>query len=136
MHAFFNRYRGTVAGQLVQDIVEYNRHCELYKAFKSKDVSEMDDIESSANPSWDADCHKYANGLDNMLQLDSIEDGRVVGDPDKATEGKTDGAGTNGDPKAIINGYMNGDHNEYGRLGNRPLDTQYLVFQGLMVKSD
>ena len=28
LHAFFNRYRVTVAGQLVQDIVEYNRHCE------------------------------------------------------------------------------------------------------------
>ena len=120
LHAFFNRYRATVAGQMVQDIVEYNRHCELYKSFKSKDVNEMDDIESSANPSWDADYHKYANGLDNFLQLDSIEDGRVVGDPDKATSGKTNGAGTNGDPTAIINGYKNGDHNEWGRLGSRP----------------
>ena len=98
LHAFFNRYRATVAGQMVQDIVEYNRHCELYKSFKSKDVNEMDDIENSANPSWDADYHKYANGLDNFLQLDSIEDGRVVGDSDKATSGKTNGAGTNGDP--------------------------------------
>ena len=65
LHAFFNRYRATVAGQLVQDIVEYNRHCELFKSFKSKEVNEMDDIESSANPSWDDDYHKYANGLDN-----------------------------------------------------------------------
>ena len=24
----------------------------------------MDDIESSANPRWDADYHDYANGLD------------------------------------------------------------------------
>ena len=54
-----------------------------------------------------------------QLQLDSIEDGRVVGDPDKATSGRTNGAGTNGDPKAVINGYTNGDHNEGGRLGNR-----------------
>eukprot|EP00438_Fugacium_kawagutii_P006499 Skav236814 [mRNA] locus=scaffold80:397159:400039:+ [translate_table: standard] len=120
LHAFFNRYRATVAGQMVQDIVEYNRHCELYKAFKSKEVNDMDDIEFSANPSWDSDYHKYANGLDNFLQLDSIEDGRVVGDPDKATSGKTSGAGTNGDPKAVINGYSDGDHNEWGRLGSRP----------------
>eukprot|EP00438_Fugacium_kawagutii_P006517 Skav209110 [mRNA] locus=scaffold179:207051:209942:- [translate_table: standard] len=120
LHAFFNRYRASVAGQLVQDIVEYNRHCELYKSFKSKDVNDMDDIEFSANPSWDSDYHKYANGLDNFLQLDSIEDGRVVGDPDKATSGKTNGAGTNGNPTAVINGYSNGDHNEWGRLGNRP----------------
>ena len=92
----------------------------MYKSFKSKDVNEMDDIESSANPSWDSDCHKYANGLFIIfLQLDSIEDGRVVGDPDKATSGRTNGAGTNGDPKAVINGYTNGDHNEGGRLGNR-----------------
>eukprot|EP00438_Fugacium_kawagutii_P024635 Skav212835 [mRNA] locus=scaffold2466:221373:224323:+ [translate_table: standard] len=120
LHAFFNRYRATVAGQIVQDVVEYGRHVELYKSFKSKDVNEMDDIESSANPSWDADYHKYANGLDNFLQLDSIEDGRVVGDPNKATSGKTSGAGTNGDPRAVINGYSNGDHNEWGRLGSRP----------------
>ena len=49
---------------MVQAIIEYNRHCELYKSFKSKDVNEMDDIESSANPSYDDDYHKYANGLD------------------------------------------------------------------------
>ena len=29
LHGFFNRYRATVGGQLVQDIIEYNRHCEL-----------------------------------------------------------------------------------------------------------
>ena len=42
---------------MVQDIIEYNRHCELFKSFKSKDVNEMDDIESSANPSYDDDYH-------------------------------------------------------------------------------
>ena len=67
LHAFFNRYRCTIGGQIVQDIVEYNRHCELFKSFKSKDVNEMDDIESSANPSYDDDYHKYANGLDNFF---------------------------------------------------------------------
>ena len=131
LHAFFSRYRATVAGQLVQDIVEYNRHCELYKAFKSKDVNEMDDIESSANPSWDADYHKYANGLDNFLQLDSVQDARVVGDPDKATSGKTDGAGTNGDPKAIIHGYTNADHNGEGE--EIALDTHSQEFRALRV---
>ena len=55
------RYRATVGGQIVQDIDQYARHCQLYKSFKSKDVNEMDDIESSANPSWDDDYHRYAN---------------------------------------------------------------------------
>ena len=73
-HAFFNRYRCTVGGQIVQDIVEYNRHCELFKSFKSKDVNEMDDIENSANPSYDDDYHKYANG-DNFLQINATGDG-------------------------------------------------------------
>ena len=26
LHSFFQRYRATVGGQMVQDIVEYNRH--------------------------------------------------------------------------------------------------------------
>ena len=67
LHSFFNRYRATVGGQMVQDIIEYNRHCELFKSFKSKDVNEMDDIESSANPSYDDDYHMYANGLNNFI---------------------------------------------------------------------
>ena len=49
---------------MVQDIVEYNRHCELYRNFKSKAVNEMDDVEGSAQPSWDDNYHKYANGLE------------------------------------------------------------------------
>ena len=44
-----------------RNIVEYKRHCELY-------VRDMDDIEMSANPRWDADFHDYANGLDVLLQ--------------------------------------------------------------------
>ena len=36
-----------------RNIVECNRHCELY-------VRDMDDIEMSANPRWDADFHDYA----------------------------------------------------------------------------
>lgn len=55
LHGFFSRYRATVGGQLVQDIIEYNRHCELYNSFKPKDVRDMDDIENSANPRWDSD---------------------------------------------------------------------------------
>ena len=46
---------------MVRNIVEYNRHCELY-------LRDMDDIEMSANPRWDADFHDYANGLDVLLQ--------------------------------------------------------------------
>ena len=99
LHAFFNRYRATVAGQLVQDIVEYNRHCELFKSFKSKDVNEMDDIESSANPSWDDDYHKYANGLDNLIQ------------------DTTDGATNAGGVATVSTG---GDRNEWGRIDFRP----------------
>ena len=38
LHAFFQRYMLNVAGQQVQDIIEYNRHCELYECFKPKDV--------------------------------------------------------------------------------------------------
>ena len=94
LHSFFYRYTATVAGTIVQDIVEYNRHCELYKSLKSKDVNEMDDVESSANPSWDADYHKYANGLDNFLQINNTGDG--------------------------TNYYPAGDHNEWGRIGARP----------------
>ena len=94
LHSFFYRYTATVAGTIAQDIVEYNRHCELMKSLKSKDVNEMDDVESSANPSWDADYHKYANGLDNFLQINDAGNG--------------------------TNYYPNGDHNEWGRIGVRP----------------
>ena len=85
---------------MVQDIIEYNRHCEVFKSFKSKDVNEMDDIESSANPSWDDDCHMYANGLNNFV--------------DYTTSGATNAGGV-----ATVN--TAGDHNEYGRIGFRPI---------------
>ena len=98
LHAFFQRYRATVGGQMVQDIIEYNRHCELFKSFKSKDVNGMDDIESSANPSWDDDYHKYANGLDNLLQ------------------DTTDGATSAGGVVTVSSG---GDRNEWGRIDFR-----------------
>ena len=46
----------------------------------------MDDIGSSANPSWDDDYHRSANGLNNFLVADS-----VITDGAAATEGKTNG---------------------------------------------
>ena len=98
LHAFMNRYRATVGGQLVQDINEYNRHCELYECFKPRDVRDMDDIESSANPRWDADFHDYANGLDVLLQA--------------TTDGATSGAG-------VVTVNTAGDKNEWGRVDKR-----------------
>ena len=94
LHSFFYRYTASVGGTIVQDIVEYNRHCELMKSLKSKGVNEMDDVESSANPSWDGDYHNYANGLDNFLQINDAGNG--------------------------TNYYPAGDHNEWGRIGPRP----------------
>ena len=94
LHAFFERYRASVGGQIVQDIDQYARHCQLYKSFKSKDVNEMDDIESSANPSWDDDYHRYANGLSNFIDIDD--------------------AGT------AIEFDKDADHNEWGRIGVKP----------------
>ena len=61
LSSFFQRYRCTVGGQLVQDIIEYNRHCELFNSFKSQEVRDIDDIESGANPRWDDESHMYAN---------------------------------------------------------------------------
>ena len=115
LHAFMSRYRLTLAGQQCQDIIEYARHCELFNCFQSKDVRDMDDIESSANPRWDADYHDYANGLDVFLQADS-----VTGDaPPHPASGKTNGAGTDTDPLGVVSVFMNGDHNEWGRIDKR-----------------
>ena len=97
LHNFFQTY--TVGGQMVQDITEYNRHCELFKHFKSKDVNEMGDIESSANPSWDDDYHKYANGLNSFI--------------DYATAGATNAGGV-----ATVD--TSADQHEYGRVDFRP----------------
>ena len=90
LHAFMERYRATVGGQIVQDIDQYARHCQLYKSFKSKDLNEMDDVESSPNPSWDDDYHRYAT---------------------------TDGATAAGGVVTVNTG---ADHNEWGRIGVRP----------------
>ena len=114
LHAFMERYRATVGGQIVQDIDQYARHCQLYKSFKSKDVNEMDDIESSANPSFDDDYHRYANGLNNFLDYDS-----VVSTGGTATQGKTNGAGTDADPRGVVNVNLAADHNETGKIGFR-----------------
>ena len=59
----------------------------------------MDDIESSANPSWDDDYHRYANGLNNFL--------------DATTDGATDAGG-------VVTVNTGADHNEWGRIGVRP----------------
>ena len=98
LHAFMNRYRATVGGQLVQNIIEYNRHCELYDCFKPRDVRDMDDIEASANPRWDADFHDYANGLDVLLQA--------------TTAGSTATTG-------VVTVSPDGDKNEWGRIDKR-----------------
>eukprot|EP00438_Fugacium_kawagutii_P036448 Skav213609 [mRNA] locus=scaffold1971:127708:131034:+ [translate_table: standard] len=99
LHAFFQRYMLNVAGQQVQDIIEYNRHCELYECLKPKTARDMDDIESGANPRWDADFHDYANGLDVFLQpLTSSADASTAG---------------------TVRVYTNGDHNEWGRVDKR-----------------
>eukprot|EP00438_Fugacium_kawagutii_P028779 Skav233332 [mRNA] locus=scaffold2479:48021:50767:- [translate_table: standard] len=95
LHSFFQRYQLNVAGQQVQDIIEYNRHCELYECLKPKNVRDMDDIESGANPRWDSDFHDYAVGLDVFLQ--------------PKTDGDTDGAG-------VVTVTTGGDHNEFGRI--------------------
>ena len=72
LSSFFSRYRCTVGGQQVQDIIEYNRHCELYNSFKSQDARDMDDLEGSANPRWDDDWrHTYATGLAEMLDVNT-----------------------------------------------------------------
>eukprot|EP00438_Fugacium_kawagutii_P013146 Skav233650 [mRNA] locus=scaffold2779:835808:838988:+ [translate_table: standard] len=99
LHSFFQRYMLNVAGQQVQDIIEYNRHCELYECLKPKTVRDMDDIESGANPRWDADFHDYANGLDVFLQpLTASVDANTAGG-------------------VVV--YTDGDHNEWGRVDKR-----------------
>ena len=60
--------------------------------------NEMDDIESCANPSYDDDYHKYANGLDNLIQ--------------DTTDGATNATGV-----ATVS--TGGDRNEWGRIDFR-----------------
>ena len=92
-----SRYRCTIAGQQCQNIIEYARHCELFKCFQSKDVKDMDDIESAVNLSWDADCHDYANGLDVLIE--------------PKTPSTTNGAGV-ATAAGEVNVYPNGERNE------------------------
>ena len=109
LHGFLSRYRATVGGQLVQDIIEYNRHCELYNSFKPKDVRDMDDIENSANPRWDSDYHDYAIGLENLISI-------VDFTPNGQTEGTTSASGADAaNTKVNIRGNKNGDRNDFGR---------------------
>lgn len=68
-------YSPTAGGQLNQDIVKYGRHCDLYECFKPGGVRNIDGIESSVNPRWDADYHAYANGLGSGLLLQATTDG-------------------------------------------------------------
>ena len=96
LHGFLSRYRATVGGQLVQDIIEYNRHCELYNSLKPKDVRDMDDIENSANPRWDSDYNNYAIGLEKIVR-----------------------GATSGTP-GTVNVNVDGDRNDFGRI-----DKQY-----------
>ena len=64
-----------------------------FNCFQSKDVRDMDDIESSANPRWDADYHDYANGLDVLVDINNAGDGVDV--------------------------FPTGDRNEWGRIDKR-----------------
>ena len=100
LHSFFSRYTCNVGGQQVQDIIEYNRHCELYDCFKSKDVRDMDDIENGANPRWDSDYHQVATGLEKIINptVDGELGGNDVG-------------------RATVN--LAGDRNDFGRIDAR-----------------
>ena len=100
LHSFFSRYTCNVGGQQVQDIIEYNRHCELYDCFKSKDVRDMDDIENGANPRWDSDYHQMATGLENIIN--------------PTADGEINGAGTG---RATVD--LAGDRNDFGRIDKR-----------------
>ena len=85
-----------VAGQQVQNIVEYKRHCELYECLKLKDVRNMDDIETGANPRWDGDYHGYATGLDVFLQPNT--------------------SGATNVRVVVVDVFTTGDHNEWGTV--------------------
>ena len=104
LHAFMSRYRCTISGQQCQDVIEYARHCELFNCFQSKDVKDMDDIESAANPRWDSDYHDYANGLDVIIE--------------QRTGSTLDGGGV-ATAAGTVNVYTAGDRNEWGRIDKR-----------------
>ena len=123
LSSFFSRYRCTVGGQQVQDIIEYNRHCELYNSFKSQDARDMDDLESSANPRWDDDWrHTYATGLAEFIDANNergttgtAPDGALVAAGDHNNWGDLTARYTRHSVAGIpgANGYM--------RLGHKPV---------------
>ena len=51
-HAFFRRLRVVCNGQIVEDIDDYNRVCEMFNVLQSSSVRQNDEIESVAR--WDA----------------------------------------------------------------------------------
>ena len=61
-----------VGGQLVQDVDQYNRHCERSHSFKPVDARPNADIESRWDDDWR---HKYANGIDQFVKLSDTGDG-------------------------------------------------------------
>ena len=50
-HAFFRRLRVVCGGQIVEDIDDYNRVCEMFNVLQSKSVRENDEIEGTGR--WD-----------------------------------------------------------------------------------
>ena len=100
LHSFFSRCACNVGGQQVQDIIEYNRHCELYDCLKSKDVRDMDDIENGASPRWNSDYHQMATGFENIIN--PTVNG-VLGSGDAS--------------RAEVN--LAGDRNDFGRIDTR-----------------
>ena len=50
-HAFFRRMRIVCGGQIVEDIDDYNRVCEMFNILQSKNVRENDEIEGTGR--WD-----------------------------------------------------------------------------------
>ena len=100
LSSLFSRYRCTVGGQQVQDIIEYNVRCELYNSCKSQDARDMDDLEGGANPRWDDDWrHTYATGLAEFIDANN-ERGTTGTAPDAVT-------------------VVAGDHNNWGDLTSR-----------------
>ena len=52
-HSFFRRLRVVCGGQIVEDIDDYNRVCEMFNVLQSKNVRENDEIEGTGR--WDGD---------------------------------------------------------------------------------
>ena len=123
LSSFFSRYRCTVGGQQAQDIIEYNRHCELYNSFKSQDARDMDDLEGGANPRWDDDLrHTYATGLAEMLDVNTRTN--PAADPEATTFPTTKDHNNWGDLTARYTRHSVAGipgANGYMRLGHKPV---------------